>query len=96
MDEEPAEYILKKCPLPAPSLWGTIFINSGKKDKLNKVDIVGFFMQKGKLLKEELGLIVVKDHTSFVAVKKNKIQQSLQLIQHEKIKGKKLIILEAK
>jgi ATP-independent RNA helicase DbpA len=47
-------------------------------------------------LKEELGLIVVKDHTSFVAVKKNKIQQSLQLIQHEKIKGKKLIILEAK
>ncbi len=96
MDDEPAEYILKKCPLPAPSSWGTIFINSGKKDKLNKVDIVGFFMQKGKLSKEELGLIVVKDHTSFVAVKKHKIQQSLQLIQQEKIKGKKLIILEAK
>ena len=67
-----------------------------KSFDLNKVDIVGFFMQKGKLLKEELGLIVVKDHNSFVAVKKNKIQQSLQLIQHEKIKGKKLIILEAK
>lgn len=96
MDDEPAEYILKKCPLPAPSSWSTIFINSGKKDKLNKVDIVGFFMQKGKLSKEELGLIVVKDHTSFVAVKKHKIQQSLQLIQQEKIKGKKLIILEAK
>jgi len=96
MDDEPAEYILKKCPLPAPSGWGTIFINAGKKDKLNKVDIVGFFMQKGKLSKEELGLIVVKDHTSFVAVKRNKIHQTLQFIQNEKIKGQKLIILAAK
>lgn len=96
MDEVPMEYALKKCPLPAPSSWGTIFINSGKKDKINKVDIVGFLMQKGKLSKEDLGLIEVKDHTSFVAVKKLKIKQTLQMIQNEKIKGRKLIILEAK
>ncbi len=96
IDDIPSDYTLNNCPLPAPSQWGTIYLNAGKKDKLNKVDIVGFFMQKGKLSKDEIGLIVVKDHNSFVAVKKNKVQQLLKLIQSEKIKSKKLIILEAK
>jgi hypothetical protein len=29
----------------------TIYISGGKKNKLNKIDIVGFFSQKGKLEK---------------------------------------------
>jgi ATP-independent RNA helicase DbpA len=78
--------------LPPKPLWGTLYIGKGKKDKLNKVDIVGFLMQKGKLQKEEIGLIEVKDFFSYVAVKRNKINELLRTIRDEKIKNKKTVI----
>jgi ATP-dependent RNA helicase DeaD len=75
--------------LPKPPEFTTLYINGGKKNKLNKVDIVGFLSQKGKLEKDELGLIEVKDFTSFVAVKQHKINALLENIKDEKMKGKK-------
>lgn len=78
--------------LPPKPLWGTLYIGKGKKDKLNKVDIVGFLMQKGKLRKDEIGLIDVKDFFSYVAVKRNKINELLRVIRDEKIKNKKTVI----
>jgi len=47
--------------LPKPPEFQTIYISGGKKNKLNKIDIVGFFSQKGKLEKGDLGLIEVKE-----------------------------------
>jgi len=82
--------------LPKSSEWITLYINGGKKDKLNKVDIVGFLSQKGQLDKSELGLIIVKDYNSFVAVKKHKVKNLLPLVQQEKIKGTKYKIVVAK
>ncbi len=96
VDHEPIIFALKDASLPEKSLWSTVYINGGKKDKLNKVDIVGLFMQKGKLTKEELGLIVVKDHNSFVAVAKNRLNELLKAVKQEKIKGKIFLIMEAK
>lgn len=78
--------------LPPKPLWGTLYIGKGKKDKLNKVDIVGFLMQKGDLKKEEIGLIEVKDFFSYVAVKRNRINELLRTIRDEKIKNKKTVI----
>lgn len=82
--------------LPKPTEWETIFINGGKKDKINKMDIVGFLLQKGKIKKEELGLIEVKDHVSFAAVRKNKTKEMLQRVRDEKMKGKKYILKRAR
>lgn len=82
--------------LPAPPQWTTLFIAAGKKDKVNKVDIVGFLGQKGMLKKEDIGLIDVKDFSSFVAVRKSKVGQALQLVKNEKIKNKKVMIAVAK
>ena len=79
----------KKNQLPEPPLFQTLYINGGKKTKLNKFDIVGCFLQKGKLAKEDLGLIEVQDFNSFVAVKIYKVQTLLHTIKDEKIKGKK-------
>ncbi|MFD1817853.1 DEAD/DEAH box helicase [Pseudarcicella hirudinis] len=76
-------------PLPQPPEFLTIYISGGKKNKINKVDIVGFFSQKGKLEKEDLGLIEVKDFISFAAVKKQKVKDLLNRIREEKMKGKK-------
>ena len=45
-----------------------------------------------KLKKEDIGLIEVKDFFSFVAIKKIKVSETLQLIKNEKIKNKKVKI----
>jgi superfamily II DNA/RNA helicase len=82
--------------LPEKPQWSTLFIAAGKKDKVNKIDIVGFLSNKGKLKKEDIGLIEVKDFFSFVAVKKIKVSGVLQLVKDEKIKNKKVKIAVAK
>ena len=78
----------------APDLppWSTLYIAAGKKDKINKMDIVGMLLQKGKLQKDELGLIEVLDHSSYAAIKRNKIDALLRLIKDEKIKNRKIKI----
>jgi ATP-dependent RNA helicase DeaD len=75
--------------LPKPPEFQTLYISGGKKTKLNKFDIVGFFSQKGKLEKEDLGLIEVKDFVSFAPVKYGKVPNLLKNIKDEKMKGKK-------
>lgn len=83
------ETLPEKNITPKPTEWETLYISAGKKDKVNKVDIVGLLLQKGGLQKDELGLIEVRDHESYVAVKRNRIQQVAQKLKAEKIKGKK-------
>lgn len=83
-------------PKPAQSRWATLYIGKGKKDKLNKIDIVGFLYKKGGLAREDVGQVDVKEHYAFVAVRRSKMKQLLTLIQGEKIKGIKTIIEEAK
>lgn len=82
--------------LPEKPKWTTLFIAAGKKDKVNKIDIVGFLSNKGQLKKEDIGLIEVKDFFSFVAIRKSRASQTLQLIKNEKIKNKKVKIDVAK
>lgn len=74
------------------SNWATIYVAAGKKDKVNKIDLVGLILKKGNLKKEDLGLIEVFDHMSYAAVSRKKIHQVLNLIKNEKIKGKKIKI----
>ena len=82
--------------IPEKPKWSTLFIAAGKKDKVNKIDIVGFLSHKGQLKKEDIGLIEVKDFFSFVAVRKIKMGHTLELIKNEKIKNKKVKIEIAK
>jgi len=82
--------------LPEKPKWATLFIAAGKKDKVNKVDIVGFLTNKGNLKKEDIGLIDVKDFFSFAAIKKVKMNHLLHLIKDHKIKNKKVKMEVAK
>ncbi len=86
------ETLPEKLVLPKPTPWATLYIAAGKKDKINKVDIVGLLLQKGELAKDDLGLIEVLDHSSYAAVKRNLIARAVQLIKGEKIKNKKVKI----
>ena len=99
--EKKMEYLDYKMPvlnvdnsttLPKAPEFQTIYVSGGKKNKLNKIDIVGFFSQKGKLEKGDLGLIEVKDFISFAAVKSKKVKEFLSNIRDEKMKGKKFKI----
>jgi ATP-independent RNA helicase DbpA len=78
--------------LPKRPDWATLYFAAGRKDKINKIDIVGLLIQKGKLEKEDLGLIEVLDHTAYAAVKVSKIDKALNLLKGEKIKNKKVKI----
>lgn len=82
--------------LPEKPKWTTIFVSAGKKDKVNKIDLVGFFSKQGQLKKEDIGLIEVKDFMSFVAVRRSKAGYTLSLVQDQKIKKKKVKIYVAK
>jgi superfamily II DNA/RNA helicase len=82
--------------LPEKPKWTTLFIAAGKKDKVNKFDIVGFLSNKGQLKKDDIGLIDVKDFFSFVAIRKLKVGNVMQLIKNKKIKNKKVKIDVAK
>ena len=83
-------------PLPDKPKWATLFIHAGKKDKVNKVDIVGFLSHRGDLKKEDIGLIEVKDFTSFAAIRKSRASHTLQLIKEQRLKNKKVKIEMAK
>ncbi|MBB6236367.1 ATP-independent RNA helicase DbpA [Pedobacter sp. AK013] len=89
-DDIEEEVLSEQYKLPEASDWVTLYLAHGKKDKINKIDIVGLFLQKGNLTKEDLGLIEVKDTTSYIAVKRSKVEKLLKALSGEKIKGKKL------
>lgn len=82
--------------IPEKPKWSTLYISAGKKDKVNKIDIVGFLSNKGDLKKEDIGLIDVSDFFSFVAIRKSKVSKVLQLVKDQKIKNKKVRISVAK
>ncbi len=104
-EEQLPEYIAEDVPLfewpdvlpaPAKPRWTTLYIGKGKRDKLNKVDIVGFLYKKGGLAKDDIGQVDVRDHYAFVAVRREKVRQLLVLVRGEKIKGMKTLIEEAR
>ncbi len=96
MEDAAAFVFPEKIPAPSMPQFITLYIGKGKKDKINKIDIVGFLSKKGGLGKEEVGRIDVKDHCAYAAVSRRKFKQVLKLIQNEKIKGLKTLIEPAK
>ena len=88
----PEENVSESNRVPDRTPNQTIYISAGKKDKVNKVDIVGYLIKKGELEKDDIGLIEVKDTTSYVAVNRKKTIELLKKLANEKLKGKKVKI----
>lgn len=86
----PEENVSESNRVPGKTPFQTIYISAGKKDKVNKVDIVGYLIKKGELSKEDIGIIEVKDTTSYVAVDRKKVKDLLKKLSAEKLKGKKV------
>ena len=90
LDTLPEEELLEENLSPSDPEWTTIYISGGKKDKINKVDIVGWLIQKGSLAKDDVGKIEVKDFGSYVAIKKDKVVDLIPVVSSEKLKKKKV------
>lgn len=86
------ETLPAKSTLPENTPWVTLYIAAGKKDKINKIDIVGLLLKKGELQKEDLGRIEVSDFAAYAAVKRNRVNSLLSRIKNEKLKNRKVKI----
>ncbi|RZK80003.1 MAG: DEAD/DEAH box helicase [Pedobacter sp.] len=91
-DDVETENLKGNFKLPKDSEWQTLYIAAGKKDKVNKIDIVGLLLKKGGLQKEDVGLIEVKDQSSYVAIKRKMVGKVLGALANERIKNKKVKI----
>ena len=87
------EYALpKRLVLPAAPEWTVLYVGKGKRDKISRGDLAGFFIKKGGLRPDEVGTITVFDKFSYVAVKLNRMRAVLKAVEGEKIKGVKTIV----
>lgn len=78
--------------VPARPRMATVYIGKGKKDKISKGDILGFLCKKGGLENGEIGRIDVKDRYAYAAVAYSRLQELLDRVQGEKIKGVKTVV----
>ena len=88
--------IPESLPKPALPRMATIYIGKGKKDKISKMDIVGFLCKKGGLNSSDIGKIDVKDRFTYVAVSRAKIKKLISLTKGEKIKGIRTVVEEVR
>lgn len=86
MDEE---FLLDKDLLEASS-WATLSLTGGRKDKISKGDIAGFFFKEGGLDRDQLGTIEVKNTQSFVAVKKEALANVFNSLDNKRLKKAKI------
>ena len=77
-------------PIPASPKWKTIYISGGRRDKISKGDIAGLFFKQGKLNRDELGIIEIKQDFAFVAVHSSKVDDVIKLTNNTKLKKKKV------
>lgn len=103
-EEELPPFLPTDCPViddldhrpisPTAPQWVTVYIGRGKRDKLSKGDVAGFFCKKGGLRGDDIGRIDVGPHYAYLAIKRSKARAALRAIAGEKIKGMKTLIEE--
>lgn len=80
-----------RIPAPMPARWATLYIGKGKKDKINKIDVVGFLSKVGGLTREQIGRVDVLPGWGYAAVARAEMPHLLKRIRGQKIKGIKTI-----
>jgi superfamily II DNA/RNA helicase len=73
-----------------PAYWETLFISGGRKDKISKGDIAGLFIKQGKLSKDQLGDIELKQDCAFVAVPLSLAESLVEKLNNSRLKKKKV------
>ncbi len=85
------EYLLDR-ETPEGSQWTTLSISGGRKDKISKGDIAGLFFKQGKVEKNHLGTIEIKNDQAFVAVHKSQAENLVNTLDDSRLKKTKVRI----
>lgn len=78
--------------VPSKSRWEVLYIGRGKRDKVNRVDVVGFLCKMGGLERGQLGMVKVFPLCCFAAVERSAVRDVLNRVRGQKIKGQKTIV----
>ena len=97
LEEELPEYVKKakvadirsQAELKAPH-WQTLYISGGRKDKISKGDIAGYFFKQGNISPDQLGVIELKQDCTFVAVPISIAKHLVKNLNNTKLKTKKV------
>ncbi|MBI9067337.1 MAG: DEAD/DEAH box helicase [Salinivirgaceae bacterium] len=81
---------LTTASIPTTSLWTTLHVTGGRRDKISKGDVAGLFFKQGLLNKDELGTIELKADCTYVAVHTSKVNKVIELTNNAKLKTKKV------
>jgi superfamily II DNA/RNA helicase len=73
-----------------PQYWETLFLSGGRKDKISKGDIAGMFFKQGKINKDQLGSIELKQDCAFVAVPLTIANELVEKLNNTRLKKKKI------
>ncbi|WP_179375678.1 DEAD/DEAH box helicase [Winogradskyella wichelsiae] len=73
-----------------PTYWETLFISGGRKDKISKGDIAGLFFKQGKLKKDQLGIIELKQDCAFVSIPASLAEGLVSELNNSRLKKKKV------
>ena len=79
-----------------PQEWITVYVTVGRKDKIRKMDIAGFFMKDIGIPAYEVGMIDVHDAHSYVALHKNAYKKHRAEFFKVKIKKVSARVLDCK
>lgn len=82
----------EKTILPAVTKWKTLYINGGRRDKISKGDVAGLFLKQGQAQKDQIGVIEVKQNSTYVAVNAEIADMLIEKTNNSKLKKKKVRI----
>lgn len=90
LHEEPQYFTLPKQerPFAAPQ-WATLYVGRGKREKISKGDVLGFFTQNGGVTAAQIGRIDVLEHSAYVAIRRDVAADVAERVRGLKIKGEK-------
>ncbi len=74
------------------SKWITYYLSAGRKHKIRKLDVVGFFLQETEIQKEELGMIDVYDTYTYISISKKRKKYVESLFPRVRIKKQPVLI----
>lgn len=78
--------------IPVSPKMASLYFDSGRKEKISRGDIAGFLIARGGLRADEVGKIVVKDHSAVAAVPAERLREVAVAVAPFKLKNKRVRI----
>ncbi len=75
---------------PIRSDRATLYFNAGKREKISRGDIAGYLIQKGGLAPDEVGKIVIDDHSAIAAVPRDKARDVITAVAPHRLKNQRV------